>query len=84
MIVGFGLDLTRIFSFSLLGWLLTDDGGCGGCGSCTFLPVFFGAEFGNVTKLFAAPTARSSTFYHHHHLPLSADDCFGGWPGNPP
>ena len=31
LIIAFGLDLTRIFSFGLLSWLLTADGGCGGC-----------------------------------------------------
>ena len=76
MIVGFRLDWTRIYPFSLLGWLPTDSSSCSSCGGCGVPLVFFRAEFGNVTKLLAAPAAQSSAFYHHHHLPLSANNCF--------
>ena len=37
---------------------------------------FWGVELGYVPQLLAAPTARASALYNHHHLPLSADNGF--------
>ena len=47
---------------------------CGGCGSCSIWWVLPRTELRNMSQQLAAPTARSSAFHDHHHLPHPANN----------